>query len=71
MRDKGVLVPVSGQPLLRFTQDYPFDSPFAAAAVVADTPLNGRVYWKLKGDGTTYKDWQERQVTGAVGAKQD
>jgi Domain of unknown function (DUF4357) len=67
LRDSGVLVPVNGQSVLKFTQDYAFDSPSASAAVIAGTGLNGRVHWKLRGDGITYKDWQERQLTSAAG----
>lgn len=52
----------SSDGLLRFTQDYTFDSPSAAAVVVAGTPLNGRHYWKLKGKGISYKEWQEAQL---------
>jgi hypothetical protein len=51
--------------LLVFTIEYAFESPSAAAAVVAGTGLNGRVAWKVKGQGISYKEWQEQQV-GAV-----
>jgi hypothetical protein len=66
LRETGVLVPndASGT-LLRFTQDYAFDSPSAAAAVVSGTGLNGRAHWKLKEGGISYKEWQERQVEQA------
>lgn len=36
LRDSGVLVPIDGG-LLRFAQEYPFDSPSAAACVVSGT----------------------------------
>jgi hypothetical protein len=52
--------------LLRFTIDYPFDSPSAAASMVTGTNVNGRVTWKVKGKGISYKEWQEQQV-GAPG----
>lgn len=68
LRDSGVLQPLNGGSLLTFTQDYPFDSPSGAAAVVSGTGLNGRVYWKIKGQGITYKEWQERQVDAAATA---
>jgi hypothetical protein len=65
LREQGVLIPVAGTTNLRFASAYTFDSPSAAAAVVSGTGLNGRVAWKLKGTGTSYKDWQEKQVSEA------
>jgi hypothetical protein len=67
LRDTGLLVPEEASAtLLRFTQEYAFDSPSAAAAVVSGTGLNGRTAWKLRGDeGLSYKAWQERQVDEA------
>jgi hypothetical protein len=62
----GVLLPIVGSTtLLRFTQEYAFDSPSAAAGVVAGTGLNGRAQWKVKGKGISYKEWQEQQVDAA------
>ncbi len=67
LRDKAVLVPFEGDPtLLRFTQSYAFDSPSAAAGVVAGTGLNGRAHWKVKGTGESYKEWEARQVVSVV-----
>jgi len=51
--------------LLVFASDYAFDSPSAAAAVVTGTGLNGRAHWKVKGEGISYKEWQERQVAAS------
>ncbi len=63
LRDNAVLVPVAGNvQLLRFEQDYAFDSPSAAASVVSGTGLNGRAHWKVKGQGLTYKAWEEQQL---------
>jgi hypothetical protein len=63
LRDNGVLLPQVGSAhLLRFTQEYAFDSPSAAAAVVSGTGLNGRTAWKLKGHQVSYKEWQEQQL---------
>jgi hypothetical protein len=56
---------VGSTTLLRFTQEYAFDSPSAAAGVVAGTGLNGRAQWKVKGKGISYKEWQEQQVDAA------
>ena len=44
--------------LLRFTEDVLFTSPSAAASVVTETPSNGRILWKVKDSGQTYKDWK-------------
>jgi hypothetical protein len=66
LRESGVLVPVKGTPaLLKFTQEYSFDSPSGAAAVVSGTGLNGGINWKLSGSGMSYKEWQEKQVSAA------
>jgi Domain of unknown function (DUF4357) len=63
LRDTGVLVPADGNPnLLRFTQEYAFESPSGAAAVVSGTGLNGRTAWKVKGEGISYKQWQAKLV---------
>jgi hypothetical protein len=64
LRQNGVLVPADGNgALLRFTQEYAFDSPSGAASVVSGTGLNGRAAWKVKGVGISYKEWQEKQVS--------
>lgn len=66
LKDSSVLVPADGVgTLLRFAQEYAFDSPSAAAAVVSGTGLNGRAAWKVKGVGISYKEWQEKQVSAA------
>lgn len=66
LMDSGVLAPKPGGPTqLVFTQDYSFDSPSGASAVVTGAENNGRVAWKVKGTGESYKDWLEKQVTAA------
>lgn len=57
----GVLKEKAGD--LHFTQDFLFTSSSAAAAVISGTSMNGRIVWKLA-DGTTLKDWEERQLSG-------
>ena len=61
LKSSGVLVP-DGK-LLRFSQEYAFDSPSGSAAVVVGNSINGRLAWKVKGTGETYKEWQESQVS--------
>lgn len=55
----GVLIPDAKPEFWRFTKDYPFSSPSAAAAVVLDRSSNGRVEWRLP-NGETFADWQTR-----------
>jgi len=45
-----------------FTKDYEFNSPSAAAAIVAGRNTNGRRKWRVKGSQVTYGDWQSEQV---------
>lgn len=65
LREQGVLVPVDGGALLKFTQSYAFESPSGAAAVVSGTGLNGRKNWKVKGRGISYAEWEEKSVDAA------
>ena len=44
-----------------FTQDYMFNSPSTAAAVVLGRIANGRIEWKTK-NGKTLKEIQEAQA---------
>ena len=55
----GILVPTADNTLNRFTKDYSFKSPSAAAAVVAGRPANGRTHWRVEGSNITYAAWQE------------
>ena len=48
LRETGVLQPTANDKLLAFTQEYAFDSPSGAAAVIAGSNVNGRVLWKVK-----------------------
>lgn len=48
-----------------FTSDYAFGSASAAAAVVCGRPSNGTLEWKVKGEATTYKEWEARQLGAA------
>lgn len=58
----GVLIPID-ENLCRFSTDYAFSSPSAAAAVVAGRTANGRKEWRLeKTNRQTYADWQDQQV---------
>lgn len=61
LKENGVLV-AETRGLLRFSQDYAFDSPSAAAGVVTGTGLNGRAHWRERTTGLSYKEWLEKQV---------
>lgn len=56
LRKNGVLVPEAGK--LRFTQNYTFNSPSLASAVVFGRASNGRVDWK-DAAGRTLKEYQQ------------
>jgi hypothetical protein len=59
--DEGVLVSEGGEHLT-FTDDYAFNSPSAAAAVVCGRSANGRTAWVVEDTGQTYAAWQEQQL---------
>jgi hypothetical protein len=64
---EGKLQPTEDPAFLVFTEDVPFSSPSAAAAVVLDRNANGRLEWKVQGTRQTYAQWQEAQITAAAG----
>lgn len=63
---EGKLVDAGNDGLLVFTEDVPFSSPSAAAAVVYGGNQNGRIVWKLKESGQTYQQWQEQKLARAA-----
>lgn len=63
LRAEGKLVDTEQENILRFPEDVAFDSPSAAAAVVVAGNQNGRIVWRVRGTGQTYKDWQDAQIT--------
>lgn len=56
----GVLV--ADGALAKFTIDYAFSSPSAAAAIVNGRASNGRTAWRLKSDGRTFAQWEADQL---------
>lgn len=48
-----------------FADNYAFDSPSAAAAVVAAGNRNGRTYWKVDSTGQTYAQWHDAKLPPA------
>ena len=63
--DDDVLV-LADNGLRRFSTDYAFSSPSAAAAVVTGRTANGRREWKVEGTSQTYSEWQDHQVSAAA-----
>jgi len=63
--ESGVLIEQGGQ--LRFTQDYLFDTPSGAAAVVLGRTANGWVEWK-DANGKTLNDVKRLPETNAAGS---
>ena len=45
-----------------FTENYAFNSPSAAAAIVNGRPTNGRTAWKIRGTSTTFHQWEIQQL---------
>jgi hypothetical protein len=60
---QGKLV-VKDDEFYEFAEDVEFNSPSAAAAVIAAARRSGRVSWKLP-DGRTYAEWKESQMDNA------
>jgi hypothetical protein len=67
----GVLQPTADGQYNEFTQDYPFSSVSAAAAVVSGRSANGRLHWTVEGTTKTYGQWSAEQVGAAGGLEQD
>lgn len=64
---EGILEPYA-LGLRRFTKDYAFASPSAAAAVVSGRSTNGREQWKLESTGQSYATWQNQQLNPSPAA---
>lgn len=65
--EDGKLVDAAQDGLYVFTEDVPFASPSAAAAVVNAGNQNGRIAWKVGDTNTTYAEWQEQKVKAVTG----
>jgi hypothetical protein len=48
-----------------FTEDVPFNSPSAAAAVVFGGNQRGPLVWRTEDGSRTYRDWQEEKLKQA------
>ncbi|MBN8294362.1 GIY-YIG nuclease family protein [Rhodobacter sp. NTK016B] len=61
--EHGVIVPDGDNG--RFTSDFAFSSPSAAAAVLAGRAAHGRTHWVHISTGKTYAEWEEMQLERA------
>lgn len=68
--EEGILVPDTNGPM-RFSRDYAFSSPSAAAAMVVGRTSNGRKEWHREDTGQPYGEWQEELVADAADTPQD
>ncbi|CDF81902.1 GIY-YIG catalytic domain protein [Pseudomonas knackmussii B13] len=67
---EGMLVP-DGNGHLSFSNDYAFNSPSAAAAVVCGRSANGRTTWLVEGSGQTYAAWQDQRLNTVTPLAED
>lgn len=51
----------------RFVENVPFQSPSAAATVVAAGNRNGRLTWKSESGSETYADWHDAKLAAVAG----
>lgn len=58
LKQTGVVVDSDDGQTARFTQDYVFASPSAAAAVVHGRTANGRTEWRIPNGGINFGQWQ-------------
>ena len=61
MQEAKKLVPTDNG-MLVFTEDCPFNSPSAAAAIILARNANGRTEWHIPETGQSYADWQNAQL---------
>jgi hypothetical protein len=67
---EGKLIDSDQADFLVFTDNVPFSSPSAAAAVVYGGNQNGRVAWRVKDTGQTYAHWQEEKLANVGNQKE-
>ncbi|MDD2868884.1 GIY-YIG nuclease family protein [Neomegalonema sp.] len=67
---QGMLTPSAETENHRFTKDWAFSSPSAAAAVALGRNSNGRIEWRVIGSPKTYAEWQEGQAEAKTAADQ-
>jgi hypothetical protein len=59
LTDSDLFSESSNEELYELTEDTPFRSPSAAAAVMLGRSANGRTEWKVEGTGQSYAAWQD------------
>jgi hypothetical protein len=63
----GSLIDSESPEYYRFADNIPFQSPSAAAAVVAAGNRNGRLTWKTEVGGETYAEWHDAKLAAVAG----
>ena len=62
LKESGIIVASGNKGV--FTEDFAFNSPSAAAVMIAGRAANGRTKWKLP-DGRTYAQWEQDKLNEA------
>ncbi|WP_271800228.1 GIY-YIG nuclease family protein [Dietzia maris] len=62
LEQDGTLAPSPDDASMYFTRNYVFNSPSAAAAIVAGRAANGRTEWLVQGHRTTYGEWETQGI---------
>jgi len=65
LTDSNLFSESSNDELYELTEDTPFRSPSAAAAVMLGRSANGRTEWKVESTRQTYADWQDADALPA------
>ena len=71
LEQDGTLEPTPDGAAMRFTRNFVFNSPSAAAAVVAGRTANGRTEWLVQGSRTTYGEWETEGAEDAMTPETD
>lgn len=71
LEQDGTLAPSPDAASMHFTRNYVFNSPSAAAAIVAGRAANGRTEWLVQGKRTTYGQWETQGIDEAMTSQQE
>lgn len=71
LEQDGTLAPSPDGTSMYFTKNYVFNSPSAAAAIVAGRAANGRTKWLVQGQRTTYGQWETQGIDEAMTSQQE
>ena len=71
LEQDGTLAPSPDGASMYFTRNYVFNSPSAAAAIVAGRTANGRIEWLVQGHRTTYGQWETQGIDEVMTSKDE